>query len=385
MEQEEPDEYLRAVIDDVNCYMNPVVYFRLLQDLGEEMNDAQKRKFSSAKGSRGRVTRKIVYLDRLYPLLYTLSSGLYDIMDNNRTLFPRLQEGKNKTTPIHQLGKFIAMTRLSYARSDIHSLPHDDIDMNLVNSEEHANRQELFILSQKDVLTACHKHYGNKNEAQVRQLGVDDKIRVAGIVMTIAEMREYLPDMLNRSKSGTRLELDASNGRKRSGFKLLHQHFIDPEVEVTLPEQWNDAGEKIDNKLYPGAFDEYSQMDPNNQTRMKWPWTEQEVTAIFMKVKTEYQKMMDMYTQGTGGGSGDDAEFTTWMDRDDTCVVTYLGGQHSLMYLSVVKMWDRMFNYVFADIKDPFHKIILADPACYDIIKNCIWIGRSSPEDKAQV
>ena len=69
MEQEEPDEYLRAVIDDVNCYMNPVVYFRLLQDLGEEMNDAQKRKFSSAKGSRGRVTRKIVYLDRLYPLL----------------------------------------------------------------------------------------------------------------------------------------------------------------------------------------------------------------------------------------------------------------------------------------------------------------------------
>lgn len=74
--------------------------------------------------------------------------------------------------------------------------------------------------------------------------------------------------------------------------------------------------------------------------------------AIFVKVKTEYQKMMDMYTQGTGGGSGDDAEFTTWMDRDDTCVVTYLGGQNSLMYLSVVKMWDRMFSYVFADIKD---------------------------------
>ena len=202
MERDQPDEYLRAVIDNESCYMNPVVYFRLLQDLGEEMNDAQKRKFSSAKGSRGRVTRKIVYLDRLYPLLYTLSSGFYDIMDNNRTLFPRLQEGKNKTTPIHQLGKFIAMTRLSYARSDIHSLPHDDIDMNLVNSEEHANRQELFILSQKDVLTACHKHYGNKNEAQVRQLGVDDKIRVAGIVMTIAEMREYLPDMWNPSRVG---------------------------------------------------------------------------------------------------------------------------------------------------------------------------------------
>ena len=259
MERDQPDEYLRAVIDNESCYMNPVVYFRLLQDLGEEMNDAQKIKFSSAKGSRGRVARRIAYLDRLYPLLYTLSSGLYDIMDNNRTLFPRLQEGKNKTTPIHQLGKLIAMTRTSYARSDIHSLPHNDVDMNLVNSEEHANRQELFILSQKDVLTACHQHYGKLNEAQVRQVGVDDKVRVAGIVMTIAGMREYLPDMLNKSKNGTRLELDASNGRKRSGFKLLHQHFIDPEVEVTLPEQWNDAGEKIDNKLYPGAFDRIHQ------------------------------------------------------------------------------------------------------------------------------
>jgi len=201
--------------------MDPAVYFRLLQDRGEEMNDTQKLKFSSAKGSRGRVTRKIVYLDRLYPLLYTLSSRLYDMMDNNRTLFPRLQEGKNKTTPIHQVGKLIALTRKSYARSDIHNLPHNDVDMNLVNSEEHANRQELFILSQKDVLTECHKHYGRVNEAAARQVGVDDKVRVAGIVMTIAEMREYLPDMLNRSKSGTRLELDASNGRKRSGFKLL--------------------------------------------------------------------------------------------------------------------------------------------------------------------
>jgi hypothetical protein len=299
--------------------MDQAEFFRLLQDPGEEMSDAQKVKFS--KNSRSRVTKRIVYLDKLYPLLYTLSSKLYDVMDNNRTLFPRLQAGKNKTAPIHQLGQLIAKTRTPYARSDIHSLPHNDVNMNLVNSVEHAHRQELFILSQKDVLIACHKQYGKQNEAEVRQIELDDKVRVAGIVMTIATMRELLPDMLNKSKSGNRQELDASNSRKKSGFKLLHQHFIDPEVEVALPEQWNDAGagKKIDEMLYSGAFEEYSQMDPNNLTRIAWLWTEQEVTAIFMKVKTEYQKMMDMYTQGTGGGSGDDTEFTTWMDRDDTC------------------------------------------------------------------
>ena len=90
-----------------------------------------------------------------------------------------------------------------------------------------------------------------------------------GIVMTIPEMRELLPDMLNRSKSGTRLELDASNGRKRQGFKLLYQKFIDPEVEIALPDEWNEnaAGEKVEEKLYIGAFEEYSQMDLHNQER----------------------------------------------------------------------------------------------------------------------
>ena len=353
MEGDQPDEFLHAVIDNASCYLDPAEYFRLLQDSGEEMNEAQRIKFSGS--SRGRVARKIVHVDRLYPLLYTLSSKLCEIMDSNKTLFPRLPGGKNKTTPIHKLGKLIANTRKSYARSDIYSLPHNDVDMNLVNSGEHARRQEIFILSQKDVLIACHKQYGRVNDAAARLVEVDDKVRVAGIVMTIPEMRELLPDMLNRTKGGSRPELDASNGRKRQGFKLLHQKFIDLEVEIALPDEWNEnaAGEKIDENLYVGAFEEYSQMDPNNLERMGWCWTEQEVMAIFVKVKTEYQKMMDKYTQGTGGGSGDDAQFTTWMERDDTCVVTYLDSQYSLLYLSVVKMWDRMFGHVFADVKDP--------------------------------
>jgi len=79
MEGDQPDKFLRAVIDNGSCYMDPAEYFRLLQDGGEKMNDAQKIKFSGC--SRGRVTRKIVHVDRLYPLLYALSSKFYDIME----------------------------------------------------------------------------------------------------------------------------------------------------------------------------------------------------------------------------------------------------------------------------------------------------------------
>ena len=55
------------------------LYFQLLQDPGEEMSPEQKAKFASPKtSSRSRKTRKIVYLDKLYPQLYTLA-GLFMI------------------------------------------------------------------------------------------------------------------------------------------------------------------------------------------------------------------------------------------------------------------------------------------------------------------
>ena len=62
MEGDQPDEFLHAVIDNASCYLDPAEYFRLLQDSGEEMNEAQRIKFSGS--SRGRVARKIVHVDR---------------------------------------------------------------------------------------------------------------------------------------------------------------------------------------------------------------------------------------------------------------------------------------------------------------------------------
>jgi hypothetical protein len=83
-------------------------------------------------------------------------------------------------------------------------------------------------------------------------------------------------------------------------------------------------------------------------------WTETEVAAIFQKVSKVYNNMMELNMEGTGGGPGADENFHNWMQHDNPCVVAYLFVQHSKLYLSLVKMWDRSYGYVFVDKKDQF-------------------------------
>ncbi len=74
------------------------------------------------------------------------------------------------------------------------------------------------------------------------------------------------------------------------------------------------------------------------------------------KVAKEYHKMMEIYMKGTDGGPGADENFHNWMECDDTCVVTYPSGQHSNIYLSLVKMWDKSYGYVFVEKKEQLPK-----------------------------
>jgi hypothetical protein len=48
--------------------------------------------------------------------------------------------------------------------------------------------------------------------------------------------------------------------------------------------------------------------------------------------------MMDKYMMG---------------ERDDTRTATYINGQNSNLYLSLIYMWDKMYNFVFVEKKDP--------------------------------
>ena len=66
----------------------------------------------------------------------------------------------------------------------------------------------------------------------------------------------------------------------------------------------------------------------------------------------EYHMVMDKYTQGTGGGSGLDENYVAWQQRDELHVINYTNQQASLIYLTVVHMWDKMYGFSFVSVKD---------------------------------
>ena len=164
-----------------------------------------------------------------------------------------------------------------------------------------------------------------------------------------------MPDMTGRSRAGDRSSLDASRSRRLAGLAMLHRKFIDDEVVVTIPPKWYLQSTKasINEKLGDGVFESHGNFNANNPLRMRIAWSVKDVTAIFAKVDKEYRAAMDKYTMGTGGGPGAEENFAAWQDRDETNVVTYSpGSQPSLIYLSVVHMWDKEYSFPFVTVRD---------------------------------
>jgi hypothetical protein len=132
----------------------------------------------------------------------------------------------------------IARKKILVARSDIHIQPQGKVDLELFNSVEYATKNELFVLPQQDIIKLCHASYGKL--AMSRKPTTDDKDRAVGIAITDEDIWQLFPDMLGKTKGGTCSELDAPASSICQRFHLLHGKFVDTEVVVTLPEQWED-------------------------------------------------------------------------------------------------------------------------------------------------
>jgi hypothetical protein len=129
----------------------------------------------------------------LYPILYQLASLVLDKVQANPELFPRLPTSKNnKTKTIHAIGKIIAAKRYSQARSDIVRLPPGEVDSILANAAEYSAREDLFILSQTEVLSACHLHDGKMPESKK---AVPEMEMEEGEEMAEEEMPLELPEL----------------------------------------------------------------------------------------------------------------------------------------------------------------------------------------------
>ena len=153
-------------------------------------------------------------------------------------------------------------------------------------------------------------------------------------------------------KGGDRGAIDALRSRKTAGFVQLHQKFTKPEVEVSIPEEWEveETRIKIDWLRVAGIFDKHGQFDPNNLDCITLPWTVTNVKAIFKLLGLEYNKAMELYTMGTGGGPGALEYFNVWQEeRGPTSVMSYIQ-QNAFIYLSLVHIWDKQYSFPFIEV-----------------------------------
>lgn len=97
--------------------------------------------------------------------------------------------------------------------------------------------------------------------------------------------------------------------------------------------------------------------------------------TIFKLLKAAYMACMDKWELVTGGGLGAAANFSVSESQDATCVVSYTQ-QESLMYLSVVHMWDREQKYAFVKRKVPMPcQAMVEDGHVYGVMESDAMMG----------
>ncbi len=112
--------------------------------------------------------------------------------------------------------------------------------------------------------------------------------------------------------SNVHMVLDAAPGRKLYVINWLHEHFIDKEIVVMIPPDWDTVDNMVSVNESEGAFERFGKFNPNNEAKIALNWTPADVSAIFTKVISEYNTAMEKYTKGTGGRSGSHALLAVW-------------------------------------------------------------------------
>ena len=351
------DAQLAAVLADSDILIDRERWLTLLQDSGRDLTPDECSKFLSEDAGRKVKAHHILHGSRFYKGIYSLAELVYDnIALKREEHFQELPTGKNsKTSIIHAIGKTIASSRRSVDRNQ--ALEGEFRD--LIEQGGGQNGNHIFMLAQQSVLAILVNRYAVKD---VLKVTVDDKVRLAGIMLNNDYIRDKLDHLSGKSLgSNHRPTMDSSKSEKSAAMKILLNHFVDEDVVVTLPPKWLDpnTADSIDNLLGgPGVFAAHGMFNPNNLTRMKLPWTEKEIAAILAALLKEYFAMMEKYTKGTGGGSGAPELFAAWQgnsdesqdhdavwkNRDERQAVTYTT-QRCNIYLSVVLMWDKAHGY----------------------------------------
>ena len=339
------------------------LWFDWLQDNGHPFIASQ----STAEGNKKKKNKmpskpKHIYFEsNFYHDLYRLSQLVIKVVhracgvDN---FLPRLPAAtsKNVSKIYHYVGEWLAAERKSISRADIHNMGAGVMECvsDFVKKDEYKATNSFFVLDQTVLFKHLFHKFGPKETNLLSDYLPDDCIRVMGIIFNCDILRNtYLNDMIGRSKSSNnRNELDKARSGTRTGFFMLHQRFIDSEVRVVLPAGWGtpDCIELIDKINGPGTFAQYGNINPNNIDRIQLLWKVEDVSSLFKHVLNLYNKCMNKYTMGTGGGSGRPENFSNWEERESGWVSSYLNDQLCNLYLSAIHMWDKEYSFVLVKV-----------------------------------
>jgi hypothetical protein len=363
---EEVFDGIQRCIDDAALYIPPNEFFNLLQDEGVDVTDKQRAEIDEKLKQKKtkNIARSVLYNYKLHREIYKLALQLYkkwhEAKDDHFTDLP-----KNETNAVHMIGKYILEKRqlVPKAQYSTYCLANDGVDNpNVASAQDQIvfarELDSAYLLTQASVLKHFKCKWG-QSLADIMKPTINDKARVS-LLLYSDDLREYVPDMLSRTKSApagssndnNRPNLDAANGRKKRGMLLLFNAFKDTDVVAKLPVGWSEAREHIDSKMGEGVYAEYGQFDPNDASRIALPWTEKSVKVIFKCFLTDFNAAAVKWTQGTGGGAGAPEDFVVWQTRDPLDFRTY-PKQQSNLYLTPVYMYDKSFGFILVEPKDP--------------------------------
>ena len=321
------DETKRQLLADPKAFVDNQQWITLIQDLGEPLTQKERHGLNEAraKSKKKSFKERILADDRLHSNLYKLAKMLYhtyNLDDKGGKWFKNLP--KNPSEPVHKIGKWLASNRTKVRRPDIHS--HQSTDLTeAMRLDGFKDRKVYYYLPQREALSYFFSIWGVKMDDLMRPT-VDDKVRLLGILLTIEEMREYIPDILSKRRGDTGWRaMDAATGLSRAAWPLLLEKFIDEEVNITLPVEFfgDDMRREVDAKAGDGFYNLHSEFDPNNIERMKLPWNETWIKIVLKEARTAYEKMMTKYQKGTGGGPGAPENFVDWRNRHESYILDY--------------------------------------------------------------
>ncbi len=317
-------------INNKLLHIDAQMWFELVQDVGDEITVDER---ISSKKNR---VKHVFWNGRFYKNIYELASKFYINLQKHDNLVPKLP--KNKFDSVKRIAEFVLQNRTKFSIADAHNHPEGSLFLELrASSKTNSKCDSIYIVSQRDVLSHFYQFWV-PNEREIMKPTPDDKLRLMGILLS-NQIRDYLPDIMGVTAGGTRQQLDASKGRQSLGWSLTLDLFVDVNYTVHLPDRWShqETRNEINERVGEDVYEKHGNFNPNREDRITLPWTVPLLKTMFGIVRKSYNRVMERYTMGTGGGSGLPENYVIWQERDNTTISGYISQANSInVYKTII-------------------------------------------------